>query len=194
MAHKGFPLAVVQNGNLKVPVMLNTKILFAISLVAILNTASAQLDRPWNGVWKGSAKSVLEITPDRLRYRYIQCDEDGSGCQMTKPVLCGWSRDGDAITANPGVGKCRFGISQHTRSRDQIIAKFEAAAKQLVKDNPSTSRFVSKSRNELAALKAGVFQVMILDNYSDVSEFVSDGEHIYLIANAHVEQYSRASR
>ena len=86
-----------QRTPLKVSAMLSTKVLLAISLATALNTASAQLDRAWPGVWKGSAKSVLEIGSDRLRYRYIQCDEDGSGCQMTKPILCGWSRDGDAI-------------------------------------------------------------------------------------------------
>ena len=99
--------------------MMVLRIALAVLLTAFLSTAQAQLDSQWIGKWKGSNKSTLDISPGGMRYRYIECDEDGSGCAQVKPLACVWTRDGDALKNNPD-GSCRIGESrpkEHLRAQ-----------------------------------------------------------------------------
>ena len=174
--------------------MMMLRITSAILLTAVLSTAQAQLDSQWIGKWKGSNKSTLDISPSGMRYRYIECDEDGSGCAQVKPLACVWSKDGDTLKKNPG-GSCKIGESRNKRSRDDIIRNFETVAHQLVKENSSIARTMNKNRTELNRMKSGIFRVMVLDNYGDVTELIFDGERVYQINPwGSVESYARSER
>ena len=175
--------------------MIILRIALAVLLTTYLSAAQAQLDSHWVGKWKGVNKSTLDISASGMRYRYVLCDEDGSGCGQVKPIRCLWSRDGDALRKSPG-GSCRFAESQRQRSRDEVLRNFEAVARQLVKENSSLARIMNKNRTELNRMKPGVFQVIILDNYSDITELIFDGERIFQLRSdsGHVELYTRSAR
>lgn len=174
--------------------MMVLRIALAVLLTAFLSTAQAQLDSQWIGKWKGSNKSTLDISPGGMRYRYIECDEDGSRCAQVKPLACVWTRDGDALKNNPD-GSCRIGESRPKRSREDIIRNFESEAHQLIKENSSLKRTINESRAELNRMKSGVFSVMVLDNWGNVTELVFDGERIFQLNSfGYVESYIRSSR
>ena len=78
------------------------------------------------------------------------------------------------------------------RSRDEIIKDFDTAAAKAVKDNPRLAREMKINRKQLGQMKVGMFRVLALDAFSDFTELIFDGHHIFqLNAWGGVEIYSR---
>ena len=145
----------------------------------------------WIGKWRGPERTSYEFAGSTLRRVHLAGDE-GRYRLVTTP--CKWSPLGEELR-DKGFGDCRFTLLQKTRSQADLVRDLDA---RLAKHKgEGDGRFVAaaaKSRGELAQMKPGDYQVILINDATEVSELVNDGSNLLSLDNYDTGNLSRYVR